>query len=75
MKSKLSFIKMDDIRDAWFVENNESSWIGTIEKGKDNYKRFVLRDIEYHAEYTSENLNQIADFLDSLEKEEKLKSL
>ena len=74
MKNKLSFIKMDDLRNSWFVENREGSWIGTIEKGKENHKRFVLRDIEYHAEYTSENLKQIADFIDSLEKEEKIKS-
>jgi hypothetical protein len=73
MKNKLSFIKMDDLRGSWFVENEECSWIGTVERGTDFPKRFVLKEIEYHAEYTSENLRQIADFIDSVEKKEKLK--
>ena len=59
---------MDDLREAWFVENEEGTWIGTVEKGKKFSKRFVLRDVEYHAEYTSEQVKQVAGFIESLEK-------
>ena len=68
MKDRLVFNKMDDLREAWFVENSEGMWIGSIVKGKKFNRRFVLNDVEHHAEYTSENLKQVAAFIDTLEK-------
>ena len=67
MKEHLKFTRVDDYRDTWLVENDEGDWIGTIMKSDVFKKRFVLKEIEYYAEFTSESLRQVGNLIESLE--------
>ena len=52
MKKYLKFTKVNDLRETWCVENDEGDWIGTITKSTIFKKRFVLKEVEYYAEFT-----------------------
>lgn len=67
MKKHLKFAKVNDLRDTWCVENDEGDWIGTITKSTIFKKRFVLKEVEYYAEFTYESLKQVGNFIESLE--------
>lgn len=67
MKKKLKFAKANDLGDTWYVENDEDDWLGTIMKSTVYKRRFVLKEVEYSAEFTSESLGEVRDFIDFLE--------
>ena len=64
MKKHLKFVKANGLRDTWCVENDEGDWLGTIMKSSLFKKRFVFKEVEYRAEFTSELLREVRDFID-----------